>query len=79
MKNNRKVVENLKKGFYADDFLQSVHNVEKAKVLVKDAIEIYAEGGFKLTKFTSNNMELRTKIYQEESCQLIGHLAYNGI
>ena len=65
VKNNKKVEENLKKSFYADDLLQSVHNVEKAKVLVKEAIEICAEGGFKLTKFTSNNMELLEPIPEE--------------
>ena len=58
MNDNKKVEENLKKGFYVDDLLQSVHNVEKAKVLVKEAIEVSAKGGFKLTEFTSNNMEL---------------------
>ena len=58
VKNNRKVEKNLKKGLHIYDLLQSVHNVEKAKVLVKEAIEICAEGGFKLTKFTSTNMEL---------------------
>ena len=35
VKNNKKVKENLKKCFYMDDLLQSVHNVEKAKVLVR--------------------------------------------
>ena len=40
VKNNKKFEENLKKGFYVDDLLQSVHNVERAKVLVKEAIEI---------------------------------------
>ena len=32
--NNKKIKENLKKWFYVDDLLQSVHNVEKAKVLL---------------------------------------------
>ena len=45
-----------------DDLLQSVHNVEKAKVLVKEIIAICAERGFNLTKFTSNNMELLESI-----------------
>ena len=65
VKNNNEVEENLKKGFYVDDLLQSVHNMEKAKVLVKEAIKICAEGGFKLTKFTSNNMELLESIPEE--------------
>ena len=30
VKNNKKVYENLKRGFYADDLLQSVHNVKKS-------------------------------------------------
>ena len=41
-----------------DNLLQSIHNVEKAKVPVKEAIKICDEGGFKLTKFISSNMEL---------------------
>ena len=45
-----------------DDLLQSVHNVEKAKVLVKETIAICAERGFNLTKFTSNSMELLESI-----------------
>ena len=65
VKNNKDVEENLKEGFYVDDLLQSVHNVEKAKVLVKEAIEICAEGGFRLTKFTSNIMELLESIPEE--------------
>ena len=48
-----------------DDLLQSVHNVEKAKVPVKEAIKICAEGGFKLTKFISSNMELLESIPEE--------------
>ena len=39
-----------------------MHNVEKAKVLVKEATEICAEKEFKLTKFTNNNMELLKSI-----------------
>ena len=38
VKNNEKVEDNLKKGFYVDDLLQSGLNVEKIKVLVKEAI-----------------------------------------
>ena len=48
-----------------DDLPQSVHNVEKAKVPVKEAIKICAEGGFKLTKFISSNMELLESIPEE--------------
>ena len=39
--------------------------MEKAKVLVKEATEICAEKEFKLTKFTSNNMELLKSIPEE--------------
>ena len=65
VKNNKKVEENLKKGFYVDDLLQSVHNVEKAKVLVKAAIQICVETEFKFTKFISNNMKLLKSIPEE--------------
>ena len=63
--NNKEVEENLKKGFYVDDLLQSVQNVEKAKALVKEAMEICDEGGFKLTKFTSNSIQLLESIPEE--------------
>ena len=65
VKNNKKVEENLEKGFYENDLLQSVHNVENAKVIVKEATETCAEGGFKLAKFTSNSMELLESIPEE--------------
>ena len=48
-----------------DDLLQSVHKCGKIKVLVKEAIKICAEGGFKLTKFISSNMELLESIPEE--------------
>ena len=43
--------------------------MEKEKVLVNGAIEACAEGGFKLTKFTSNNMELLESIPKERRNQ----------
>ena len=69
VKNNKKVEENFKKCFYVDNLLQSVQNMEKEKVLVNGAIEACAEGGFKLTKFTSNNMELLESIPKERRNQ----------
>ena len=39
--------------------------MEKSKVLKKEAIEICAEGEFKLTKFTSNNIQLLELVPEE--------------
>ena len=56
----------LKKNFYVDDLLKSMQNGDEACQLIADVINIYAKGGFNLTKFTSNKKEVLVKIPEEK-------------
>ena len=48
----------LHHNFYVDDLLKSIEDLDSAKQLVKDVINMCKSGGFHLTKFISNNKEL---------------------
>ena len=54
--------EVLQKNFYVDDLLKSSKDVESAKELVKNVMNMYKAGGFHLTKFISNSKELLLSI-----------------
>ena len=48
-------VDTVKRNFYVDDCLKSVSNSDQAAELVKELCELLARGGFKLTKWLSND------------------------
>ena len=45
----------LHHNFYVDDILKSIEDLDSAKQLVKDVINMCKSGGFLLTKLISNN------------------------
>ena len=47
--------ETVRRNFYVDDCLKSVSSVEEAVALVKELKTLLAQGGFNLTKWTSNH------------------------
>ena len=51
--------------FYMDDFVTSEESVEKAKALLHTVVEVVAEGGFKLRKWTSNSREVLESVAPE--------------
>ena len=48
-------VETMLRNFYVDDCLKSVPTIREATELVKELKKLAAEGGFNLTKWTSNS------------------------
>ena len=60
-----KAAKTLRKSFYIDDVLKSSPNVETAIDLISRVIGLCAAGGFNLTKFVSNNVELMQAIPDE--------------
>ena len=48
----------LHHNIYVDDLLKSIEDLNSAKQLVKDVINMSMSGGFHLTKFISNNKAL---------------------
>ena len=56
----------LFRNFYMDELLKSVKDVQSAKQLVHNVINICKSGGFNLTKFMSNSKELLAIIPEEK-------------
>ena len=56
----------LLRNFYMDELLKSVKDVQSAKQLVQNVINICKSGGFNLTKFMSNSKELLAIIPEEK-------------
>ena len=52
--------------FYVDNLLQSIEDLDSAKQLVKDVINMCKSGGFHLTKFISNNKELLLSVPENQ-------------
>ena len=56
----------LHHNFYVDDILKSIEDLDSAKQLVKDVINMCKSGGFHLTKFISNNKELLLSVPENQ-------------
>lgn len=54
-KSSHKAVNSVLKNFYVDDCLTSVASKAQAVKLYKDLTALCDSGGFRLTKWTSNN------------------------
>ena len=58
--------ETLQKNFYVDELLKSSKDVEAAKELVKDVMNMCKSGGFHLTEFISNSNKLFSSIPESQ-------------
>ena len=56
----------LHDNFYVDDLLKSIEELDSAKRLVKDVINMCKSGGFYLTKFIFNNKELLFSVTENQ-------------
>ena len=56
----------IQNNFYVDDLLKSVKDLDTAKTLVKNFINMCRSGGFNLTKFISNCKELLISIPEDK-------------
>ena len=65
-KYGKEVIEAIRSDFYVDDFLKSVSTDEEGISLTHDMKRAVAEGGFKLTKWTSNSRKLLAKIPEND-------------
>ena len=58
--------EALQKNFYVDDLLKFSEDMESAKELVKDVMNVFKAGGFHLTNFISNKKEFLLSIPESQ-------------
>ncbi|XP_071092701.1 uncharacterized protein [Haliotis cracherodii] len=56
------IAETIRKNFYVDDCLKAAKDEDTAVSLVQDLVSACADGGFRLTKFTSNSRNLLKSI-----------------
>ena len=56
----------IRSNFYVDDLLKSVEDLDRAKTLVKNVINMCRSGGFNLAKFISNSKELLISIPEDK-------------
>ena len=64
--------------FYVDDLLKSIEDLDSAKQLVKDVINMCNSGGFHLTKFISNNKELLLSVPEHQRRMGVKDLDLSG-
>ena len=61
----QKAAKTLLKNFYVDDLLKSTKGAEEAVLLIEYVVQIWAAGGFMLTKFISNHPDVLAAITEE--------------
>ena len=71
---NKEVSETIDRNMYVDDLMKSVNGAERAIVLAKQLRELLQKGGFRLTKWLSNNREVLATIPEYERAKSVVNL-----
>ena len=65
------IIDQINRYFYMDDFLSSHSSIERLSTTTKTIIKVLSNGGFRLTKWLSNNKSfLDTLPYSEISPEI---------
>ena len=70
-------IATVERNFYVDDLLKSVENPSQAITLVAELCALLRVGGFRLTKWTSNNKEVLESIPNAEKAPSVVDLAFD--
>eukprot|EP00057_Strongylocentrotus_purpuratus_P002697 XP_003725052.1 PREDICTED: uncharacterized protein LOC100888496 [Strongylocentrotus purpuratus] len=68
------VIKTVQENFYVDDCLKSVPTTKEAVELVGDLCDLLQKGGFRLTKWMSNELEVLSSIPEPERAKSIVNL-----
>ena len=71
---DRDVIDTVQKNFYVDDCLKSVKNREEAIKLVEDLRQLLKEGGFRLTKWMSNERDVLATVPEADRAASVSSL-----
>ena len=71
------VLDTIKRNMYVDDMMKSVENSCEAITLVEQSRELLAKGGFRLTKWYSNDREVLASILESERAKSVVDLDMN--
>ena len=67
-------IDSILRSLYMDDLLKSVSTTEQAIQLVHEVSELLAKGGFRLTKWLSNDREVLNTIPEQERGKSLYHV-----
>ena len=68
---DQSIIDQINRNFYLDDFLSSHSSIERLSTTAKTIIKVLSNGGFRLTKWLSNNKSfLDTLSYSEISPEI---------
>ena len=73
-KYDEEVSKAVKRNMYVDDLMKSVNNTERAIVIAPQLQELLQRGGFKLTKWLSNDREVLMTIPESERARSVVNL-----
>ena len=65
------VLDTIKRNMYVDDMMKSVENSCEAITFVEQSRELLAKGGFRLTKWYSNDREVLASIPESERAKSV--------
>ena len=68
------VTDTVDKNMYVDDLMKSVDRTEKAVTLANQLQELLKKGGFRLTKWLSNDQKLLAEIPESERAKSVVNL-----
>ena len=68
------IVNTVRRNFYVDDCLKSVRTTQVARKLVCELTDLLSRGGFRLTKWTSNDRQVLASIPESERAKSVINL-----
>ena len=71
-------IETVLRFFYVDDLLKLVTSEQEAGSLIKEIVDLMKAGGFRLTKFISNNENVMKTIPETERAKSLQDASFNS-
>ena len=71
-------IETVLRSIYVDALFKSVTSEQKAVVLTKEMVDLMKAGGFRLTKFTSNNDNVMKTIPETGRAKSVQGASFNS-
>jgi hypothetical protein len=68
----------VERNFYMDDLFKSVSSLTEARTLQVGLVKLLSYGGFRLTKWISNNKDFLKTIPEEERAQSVRNICEEG-
>ena len=71
-------IETVLRSFYVEDLLKLVTSEQEAVTLIQDKVDLIKSGGFRITKFISNNEHVMKSIPEMERAKSLQGTSFNS-